>query len=109
MRWAAPLALASVLMTTAAAAQTYARIGAGTSSCGTWTAARRNMTGANVQNEAWVFGFLSGVGWVGQNGDNPLQGLDGNAVSAWVDNYCRSNPLKSIGEAAGALAFAHPR
>ena len=45
-------------------------------------------------NEQWVTGFLSGIGFVGEDGADPLKGLDGNAVHAWIDNYCHAHPLE---------------
>ena len=85
----------------------YTSIGQGSSSCGTWAEYRRS--GGAVRQEQWILGFLSGVGWVNLNGDDPLKGLDAPAVFAWIDNYCRANPLHHVNKAAGSLAIEHPR
>ena len=62
-------------------------IGVGTSSCGTWIANRRAPKQPDwFIDSAWVAGFLSGIGYVGADGDDPLHGLDANAVDAWIDN-----------------------
>jgi hypothetical protein len=99
-------ALAVVVLTGPARAG-YHLVGVGASSCGTWLADRadtRNMPSLNTQS--WVLGFLSGVGFMG-NGFDPLQGLDANAVTAWLDNYCRTHSLENLGKAAGALIMQH--
>lgn len=84
-------------------------MGAGTISCGKWTTDRRDPKSTLALLDAsWVVGFLSGIGWVGQNGDDPLRGLDGEAVWAWIDNYCKANPLDSLDTAAVRFYFAHP-
>jgi muramidase (phage lysozyme) len=36
-------------------------------------------------------------------------GVDAEGVWAWIDNYCRANPIKNIGDAAAAFYLAHPR
>ena len=94
-----------------AMAQTYTAIGPGNDSCGTWMADRRTPhTQAALQDMQWVLGFLSGVGFIGkQDGIDPLNGLDAQAVWAWIDNYCRDHPLSLIASAAAAFKNAHPR
>lgn len=88
----------------------YSLIGAGTDSCGTWLSDHHHHGGdAAHQDEQWVVGFLSGIGFVGDRGDNPLNGLDAGAVWAWITNYCRANPLVGINDAAAAFYRAHPR
>jgi hypothetical protein len=78
--------------------------GVGLMSCGSWTAHR------SLNAQQWVLGFLSGVGLAGQaDAIDPLSGTDAEAVWAWIDNYCRSNPLKQIADAAVAFIVAHPR
>ncbi len=99
----------SILLCSPLQAQANPQVGgAGLASCGTWTADRLEKTSLVV--EQWVLGFLSGVGLAGQaKGIDPLAGTDPEAVRAWIDNYCRSNPLKQIYEAAIAFVVAHPR
>jgi hypothetical protein len=87
----------------------YILIGSGTSSCGTWTADRRAPDGPPaLLDEQWVMGFLSGIGYVGQQQDDPLRGIDAEAVFAWIDNYCRDHPLEHIVDASKAVYRAHP-
>ena len=109
-----PVLLAAVtvgLVTCApdATAGDYMAMGVDTNSCGSWTAARRTPTQIPaLLDETWVQGFLSGVGAEGaQHGDNPLNGTDGEAVQAWIDNYCGAHPLDDISVAAVAFFFAH--
>src|SRR5215469_12180966 len=61
-------------------------------SCGGYTAERVSNRGQ--QYEFWALGFLSGVNWLGNSDSDFLKGLDGNAVWAWMDNYCREHPLE---------------
>ena len=67
MRFLLPAALAVVLLSSSALAQTYQAIGPGGLSCGTWTADRRMGSADPVAlvDAAWVLGFLSGVGFTG--------------------------------------------
>ena len=61
-----------------------------------------------MEDSAWVLGFLSGIGFVHTNGDDPLDGMDAQGVWAWIDNYCQAYPIKYISDAAAAFYFAHP-
>jgi hypothetical protein len=98
--------------------QAFKAMGMGTGSCGGWTAHRADYGDGRpiTQNSAaalaemqWVVGFLSGVGYVGSDDDDPLDGMDDpEGVWAWVDNYCRANPINPIERAATAFYRAHP-
>lgn len=99
--------IAAALMSGSSEVQAYSTIGPQNSSCGTWTHARRNQQ--SILYEEWVFGFLSGVGSTNvDTGLNHLHGLDGGAVSAWIDSYCQVHPLEDIAAAAQAFVIAHP-
>jgi hypothetical protein len=72
-------------------------------SCGKWT----NTAKGSPQHEIfrkWVFGFVSGVNWESTKADF-LQGTDADGLTAWVDNYCRRNPLHDITRAMRELVF----
>jgi hypothetical protein len=73
--------LVIVLMTGSAEA---ARIlGAGTGSCGTWTADRRNTEGSYARKDGqWILGFLSGMVWSGPyyGRGEILKGMDAEGV-----------------------------
>jgi len=74
--------VAAGLMIGSAYAQTYTALGAGSLSCGTWTANRLSAASDPArQDEQWIVRFLSGVGWVG-NGRDPPNGVDAEAVWA---------------------------
>jgi hypothetical protein len=91
---------------TQAHAQTFQVIGPGASSCGTWTADHATPNPmAKFLDEMWVLGFLAGVG--DSTPLNPLQGLDANAVTVWVGDYCNAHPLDTILKASESLVKAH--
>lgn len=56
-----------------------------------------------VGDGAWLVGFLSGIA-VAKNSDF-IKGTDGESILLWMDNYCRSNPLKGISDGGGALFY----
>jgi hypothetical protein len=89
-------ALAVVLMTASvgAKARDVAIIGAGSDSCGTWTAQRQNTQGPS--NRQWILGFISGAAFYGEGNIDPLNERDAQAVWAWVDNWCQNNPLEPM-------------
>jgi hypothetical protein len=61
-------------------AQTYSVIGPGNSSCGTWAALWYNPHTINaLEDESWMVGFLSGIGFVSPQ-DDPLHGMDADGV-----------------------------
>jgi len=68
-------------------------IGLGAStSCETWTTARRDQKASAL--EQWMLGYLSGMGKVLElKRIDPLRGVDPNGVWTWIDNYCKANPL----------------
>jgi len=55
--------------------------------------------------ESWVLGYVSGLA-LGIDQPNLLRGRDGAALFAWIDNYCRQDPLKGVPDAATALFIA---
>jgi hypothetical protein len=105
------LIITVALMTGSAEAQKpYQIFGQGTLSCGSWTASRRDRTALGL--EQWILGFLSGAGFVGSTssvGVDPLKGVDADGAWAWMDNYCRNQPLKELADAAMAFVYSHPR
>lgn len=91
----------------AAADYAYTTWGAGRGSCGTWTNPAN--PGMNVQNRAWVLGFVSAFNRYGMtpspNADIAT-GTDARGLLAWVDRYCREHPISSIAVAAEQLIDA---
>ena len=109
------LAVALLISSAAEAAQPgkYNLLGTGTVSCGSWTAWRQHdERGVRVEAllaEQWVLGFLSGIGYARAfYGENPLNGLDADAVWTWMDNHCRANPLDDLAASTAAFAAIHP-
>lgn len=92
--------------------QAYTIKGGGAASCGAWTEARRLRAiagqGEHFLYESWVLGFLSGIGFVGEDNDDPLHGLDYQGVLAWIDNYCQAHPIDNVSHAAIAFYREHP-
>jgi hypothetical protein len=50
---------------------------------------------------SWVLGFLTAAGSYNVRGD--LRETDHDAVSAWLDKYCREHPLNTFKDAAASL------
>lgn len=75
----------------------------GVPSCGVWVKDRATKDQFNAN---WLVGYLSGkaVG-SGQNfwGRQGVNSLDYESVFLWVDNYCRANPLRDLGDAGQDL------
>jgi hypothetical protein len=78
----------------------FHRYGSGTTSCGTWLADRDNYA-VHMVELSWVLGWLSAAG--AYNVQSDLRHTDANAIAAWVDKYCRENPLDHISDAAAHL------
>lgn len=82
----------------------------GLSSCGAWTAVGyasrlKEATQDSIDRlvkESWIVGYLSGIA-SGTNKDF-IRGTDNPSILLWVDNYCRANPLKDLGDAGSQLA-----
>jgi hypothetical protein len=101
------IAVATTLVISAGSAEAYQTIGPGMASCATWIADRREPSMHQLE-QAWVLGFLSGVGYMGAPNLDPLQRVDAAAVAAWIDDYCQRHPLEEIVGAAEAFLKAHP-
>jgi hypothetical protein len=83
------------------------------SSCGKWVSERSAATTTKRSEIAdamasWAFGFLTAVGMYVPH-LNPLANVDADAVSVWLDNYCRERPLDPFGLAVIGFVNAHPR
>jgi hypothetical protein len=76
-------------------------VGAGGDVCRQWTQAVKE-PGSRYQYRQWAFGFVSGYNW-----RNPsVQALpqNGEAVVAWIDDFCKVNPEVPIYVAAARMA-----
>jgi hypothetical protein len=76
--------------------------GAGTQSCGTWLAQSGNEI-LRGHMKSWVLGFLTAYEAALLEMHVNLRHTDANAVAAWVDKYCRENPLKDVSDASANL------
>lgn len=70
----------------------------GDGSCGEWVEAR---TESHIH---WLNGYLSGINSGKGGRTDMLKGVTPSSVSVWMDNYCRSNPLERVSQAANLLA-----
>ena len=98
--------------TSGISAQQRTTMGAGTLSCGQWLQNRSlaehpgnsQELVATYQMDAWLDGYLSGTNVNVPNWPDIFTSRPSSiAMYAWVDNYCRSNPLDRISAAANAL------
>jgi hypothetical protein len=96
-----PVLSLSLLIVMQAHARNVAIIGAGNVSCGRWTEVR-NQVVRHVQLRQWVLGFISGINWNTEGSQAVPQ--DQEAVVAFIDQYCKNNPLHALLYAAVAVA-----
>lgn len=98
--------LASLTLTTClglACTQAQSQTMFGRYDCGEWT------KGVNrYAAERWLSGYLSGLntahGFAGMEPKDPLGDLNSlDQAIVWVDNFCKSNPLKGLHQAGYAL------
>jgi hypothetical protein len=71
--------------------------------CGDWVQERNNRSVAATAYEFWLLGYLSGISVV--TGKKFLNGTNAASIELWMDNYCRNNPLESIGVGGDALSL----
>ena len=72
-------------------------------SCGAWIEERSPAYNAPKFREAWLTGFLTGANVWGDFDTDILKNVDTTAVSAWIDNYCKANPLEKLNKAVTQL------
>ena len=90
----------ALLAAVQALAQEVAIFGSGSKSCGKWLSLRQDKVNHAVLKH-WVLGFVSGSNW---NASGPqARPPDADSVVAFVDQYCRNNPLHMISLAAAAV------
>ncbi len=100
--------LAATLMfaADAALAQTVKVVGSGSLKCSEWMLEARNQGAGYLRTQEWMLGYLRGVS---DASTTPLQvdpfaSIDVVAMNAWLEAFCRANPLESIYRATGVLA-----
>ena len=76
-----------------AAQNSFSQTGFGSPDCGQWLAEKTST------RQSWLAGYLSGLNmgaWVQLNRD-PLDRLSSMAQAyAWMDNWCKKNPLERV-------------
>ena len=100
MRKVRVLRIAMLLLVAAistAQAQERAVIGPAGFSCGKWTNTLKDKPNHERLTQ-WVLGYLSGVN-VHQTGPDFLRDRDADSLTAWIDDYCRRNPLHHVNQA----------
>ena len=71
-------------------------------SCGEWIVHREKSDTLALGNASWLLGYLSGLSISG--GKDYLAGTDNTSLYKWMDNYCRTNPLRDLSSGGNALA-----
>jgi hypothetical protein len=71
-------------------------------SCGEWISHREKSDTLALGNTSWLLGYLSGLA-VGR-GKDFLSGTDNVSIYKWMDNYCRTNPLRDVSSGGVALS-----
>ena len=95
MRTLVLVAVVLSLSSVQASTQDKTVMGAGTTSCGKWSEARRIRSVEAATAAQWVAGFLSGSNIESDDADF-LKGPDYQGIMAWIDNHCRLNPLDLV-------------
>lgn len=71
-------------------------------SCGEWIVHREKSDTLALGNASWLLGYLSGIAV--SSGKDYLSGTENSSIYKWIDNYCRSNPLRDLSSGGNALA-----
>lgn len=99
-----PLALSLALYSTVSQAETkFVISGAGTTSCGKFiTPAKGTKEISDALMATWLQGYLSGTNTQRFiDSHTPMKPQpDGESIVAFVEKYCRDNPLKTVYDAA---------
>ncbi len=71
-------------------------------SCGEWISHREKSDPLALGNTSWLLGYLSGQAV--SRGKDFVAGTHNASIYKWMDNYCRTNPLRDVGSGGIALA-----
>jgi hypothetical protein len=94
------VALVSLLMGAAADAQPYVKVhGFQDGSRGKWSSLKAGDWYTREVVAYWTRGFISGYNWFNPT-NQVLRDLSYETMVAYVDKYCRDNPLKGFTDAA---------
>ena len=101
---AAPL-LAALPAPAHAQKQSFIAYGAGGLPCSQWNANKDSGPLAHMQDQQWLWGFISGFNNYALAADaDAAGGMDASGMAAWMDNYCAFHPSELIASGAQALA-----
>lgn len=84
----------------------YAVEGAGVRSCDEYLTDRKKNNAMHYINLNWAKGFITGVNYIHaeSRGNSKLgAGLNQEALTLWLDNYCQGKPTASLSDASAAL------
>lgn len=70
----------------------------GADSCGDWTLNRENRGRRTQALEGWVLGYVSGYNFYRDPTGDVAPDVTAIALLAWVDGYCKANPLDNLAE-----------
>jgi hypothetical protein len=79
--------------------------------CGQYMEERKNTKSvAYAQTAYWVSGYISAYNRWTPDTYNILAGSDIHSVMQWLENYCRTNPMKNLANGMDDLMVElHPR
>lgn len=84
----------------------YTVEGAGAKRCTEYQSDRRNNDAMHFINLNWAKGFVTGVNYVRMEEQKSARlgaGLDMDALTLWIDNYCIKHPNAILSDASAAL------
>jgi hypothetical protein len=70
-------------------------------SCGEWIVHREKSDMLALGNASWLLGYLSGLAVA--SGRDSLSATDNASIYKWMDNYCRTNPLRDLSSGGSLL------
>lgn len=70
-------------------------------SCGEWIVHREKSSTLALGDTGWLLGYLSGM--AANSTKDYLSGADNASIYKWMDNYCRTNPLRDVSSGAKSL------
>lgn len=85
----------------------YTVFGVGHSSCGNYIELKRDSVSEweRSAQRSWLGGYITAFNFLTPGTKNILNGTDLNGAMGWIENWCRTNPLKSFSDAARMLVL----
>jgi hypothetical protein len=104
----ATAAILILLLVAPSYAQTYEIRGGGAASCGAWLHDRAAGGNSTVRfgRESWLMGYITAYNAFVFPAGDIAEGVDAFGLFGWIDNFCTSHPLDTIGSAASQLTAA---